>query len=229
MIHCPCGHGVHRVPQTRWQAIDLARHQDKITHLLAVVESDREGWLRVLRCTRCGRFWAEDSMSSGHADLFYIYPIQTTEPRSWLADAQSLSLPPGEKPTLRFIGYWAGKDDTGWPDPAAFVDPTASHAVQRRVIAYLRAGTMVVAAAGLAPCRLCGIPNGSAQLTDGTHLMWPDGLAHYVEEHDVRLPDVVVALMDVPPAAVDVRAFARDVFQAGRIVVDYDWWRSLST
>lgn len=40
---------------------------------------------------------------------------------------------------------------------------------------------------GHAHCRVCGALNGSLELTDGT-FSWPEGLAHYLEEHGVRLP-----------------------------------------
>ena len=33
--------------------------------------------------------------------------------------------------------------------------------------------------------------NGNLELTDGTFL-WPEGLAHYVRDHDVRLPTAFV-------------------------------------
>ena len=36
---------------------------------------------------------------------------------------------------------------------------------------------------GRSSCRNCGVPNGSGEFTDGT-LVWPEGLAHYVTEHD---------------------------------------------
>ncbi len=45
---------------------------------------------------------------------------------------------------------------------------------------------------GFSGCRLCGEVNGSAEFTDGVYL-WPEGLAHYVREHSVKLPDEVLA------------------------------------
>ncbi len=35
--------------------------------------------------------------------------------------------------------------------------------------------------------RFCGEAVGSLELSDGVFI-WPEGLAHYVEEHGVRLP-----------------------------------------
>ncbi|MFE0464033.1 YrhB domain-containing protein [Kitasatospora sp. NPDC058965] len=55
---------------------------------------------------------------------------------------------------------------------------------------YLRAGTPLVATTTLTSCCLTPTnrPLGSwALLTDGTWL-WPGGLAHYVEQHHLRLP-----------------------------------------
>jgi hypothetical protein len=225
---CRCGHGAYTEPRTRWEATSLAYHHSDIADLLAVVDSDPQRWLRVLRCVECGRYWAEDSMSSGHADMSYIYPIETEDPHGWLAHARSLRLPPGERPTLRHIGRWGGPGEEGWPDPAAFVDPGADRAAQRRTADYLRAGTTVLATPGLTPCRLCGRQLGSALLTDGAHLTWPEGLVHYLEQHDVLLPDEITAMMREPPPPVDTGLFARDVFQAARVSIDCDWWGSLA-
>jgi hypothetical protein len=38
---------------------------------------------------------------------------------------------------------------------------------------------------------VCGQQNGSRELGDAFYL-WPEGLAHYVTDHDVRLPDEFV-------------------------------------
>ncbi|GHH42120.1 hypothetical protein GCM10017774_37860 [Lentzea cavernae] len=57
---------------------------------------------------------------------------------------------------------------------------------------------MFVAFAGKSICRFCGRDNGSTELTDGVNFVWPDGLLHYVEDHNVRLPTEVTAAMAVP-------------------------------
>ena len=41
-------------------------------------------------------------------------------------------------------------------------------------------------------CRFCNEFNGTGELTDGTYV-WPEGLAHYVTEHNVRLPEGFVS------------------------------------
>jgi len=40
---------------------------------------------------------------------------------------------------------------------------------------------------GFSTCRICGKSNGSRELVDSSYL-WPEGLAHYVRVHSVRLP-----------------------------------------
>lgn len=91
---CPCGHDRLDVPRNQPAGVALARHWDTVRPLLETVEQDPGRWLGVFRCTRCGRFWAEDSISSGHAVLFFGYPIETDDPTGWLARAEPLDLPP---------------------------------------------------------------------------------------------------------------------------------------
>ena len=62
------------------------------------------------------------------------------------------------------------------------------------VAEYLRNGLIARACMRLSPCRICGKPNGSLELTDG-ELLWPEGLVHYVEDHNVRLPRGIVERM----------------------------------
>ena len=54
--------------------------------------------------------------------------------------------------------------------------------------------------------------NGNLDLTDGVYL-WPEGLAHYVREHDVRLPDEFTEHVRRRKALND------------SITVDETWWR----
>jgi hypothetical protein len=114
---------------------------------------------------------------------------------------------------LRRIGYWtAGPGDMrGLPDPEDFVDHGWDDDDRYVVQAYLQCGTYFRRYRGFSPCRICGKSNGSGELTDGV-LAWPEGLAHYVSEHHVRLPQVIEAHI---------------LRQAARIegaVVDDTWW-----
>ncbi|MEV0731505.1 hypothetical protein [Polymorphospora sp. NPDC050346] len=134
----------------------------------------------------------------------------------------------GQK-VLRQIGYWHGPwAEEGWPDVRKFIASEPDAEQRRSVVAYLRSGTEFVAAAGFSLCRICGATNGSTELTDGQHFVWPAGLAHYVEAHDVRLPgDVVAVAVQGPARAVDALEFERALFETGELTIDVQWWRGL--
>jgi len=94
------------------------------------------------------------------------------------------------------IGYWHSVQMPNFPDPGAFVDETWDQHERARIVQYLQSGLVVAAAGGTSWCRFrCGINHvGSATLTDGIY-SWPEGLAHYVDKHNVRLPHDVVKTM----------------------------------
>lgn len=85
---CGCRHERLEAPRTRWEAARLAGNWTRILPLLDPVVSDPARWLAVYRCSRCERLWAQDTVSSGHADLTYGYPIATDDPAGWLAAAR---------------------------------------------------------------------------------------------------------------------------------------------
>ncbi|WP_205474835.1 hypothetical protein [Nocardioides sp. SYSU D00038] len=91
----------------------------------------------------------------------------------------------------RLIGYSRNEQHPELPDPRACVDDSWDDAERHAVWSYFCSGTVVVAYMGNSPCRLCGQDNGSLEYTDGVY-QWPEGLAHYVSDHGVRLPDEVV-------------------------------------
>jgi len=90
------------------------------------------------------------------------------------------------------VGYWRlrQEDLPNLPHPAELVDPGWDPKVRRKISTYLKrpAFALTYVYAGYSPCRLCGLPNGCAERSDGV-FVWPEGLAHYVDAHDVRLPD----------------------------------------
>jgi hypothetical protein len=110
---------------------------------------------------------------------------------------------------VRLIGYWKSDVGDAWPDPRDLVDETWDAREREQVASYLEEGVVAAVMGGPSPCRLCGQPNGAAELTDGVYL-WPRGLAHYVRDHSVRLPDEVVA---------HVKDRLQDLNE-----VDRDWW-----
>lgn len=120
---------------------------------------------------------------------------------------------------LRALGYWKSDTYPTWPSPICFVDPSQDPTLQARVVEYLKKGECWVACAGFSFCRLCGTPNGSYNQTDG-YYEWPSGLAHYLERHDVRLPDAFVnhVFSGCPP-----RSLPDDLTG---IAYDDTWWKS---
>jgi hypothetical protein len=110
------------------------------------------------------------------------------------------------------VGYWLGPQAVGWPDPGRFVDPLWDAEERQDVASYLRRGVFARAMMGYSTCRFCGRRNGSVELSDGVYV-WPEGLGHYVEEHDVRLPDEFVD---------HVRGMTECLEEAE---VDEIWWR----
>jgi len=95
------------------------------------------------------------------------------------------------------IGYWYSDREPNFPMPEVGslcyqctefgADPDC-HCSNHTVIEYLENGNKLDAWRGFSSCRICGhVPNGSKCLTDGTY-QWPEGLAHYVREHNTPLP-----------------------------------------
>jgi hypothetical protein len=92
---------------------------------------------------------------------------------------------------LARVGYWYDGIFSPLPHPQDFVDVSWDPAERTLVVAYLRAGRVRDKYFGYAHCRFaCGRPDrdmGYCDLTDDTYV-WPEGYAHYVEDHLVRPP-----------------------------------------
>lgn len=96
--------------------------------------------------------------------------------------------------TLELLGYWFhDRAPDAWPLPQLLVGRWRA-ADRTAVLAHLRAGRPLVTYPRASQCRFsCGERRmGRRELTDGTYV-WPEGLAHYVERHDVLLPRPFVA------------------------------------
>jgi hypothetical protein len=94
---------------------------------------------------------------------------------------------------LESLGFWFNEHAPGpYPRPQALVgawDPDA----RRATIDYLAAGLELVEYRGCSHCRFgCEELAGHCDFSDGTWV-WPEGLAHYVAQHDVQLPERFIA------------------------------------
>jgi len=115
---------------------------------------------------------------------------------------------------LRLIGYWGSPADARFPDPAALVDSEWDASERDNVASYLQEGLVVRAFMGYSTCRVCGFAqNGSLELTDGVYA-WPQGLAHYVAEHSVRLPQEFIDHVRTMEDKLDAAS------------IDASWWLS---
>jgi hypothetical protein len=97
---------------------------------------------------------------------------------------------------LSIIGYWEtppapDMPGRGWPDPRALKGEWSGDD-RRAVVQYLGRGKAFRIFPGTANCRICRRDLGSRELTDGAWA-WPEGLAHYVEIHGLRMPEDFVA------------------------------------
>jgi len=114
------------------------------------------------------------------------------------------------------IGYWSSDTDSRWPDVNQFVDDSISEEIRYEISEYLSRGLITRAYMGYSPCRICGENNGNLEFTDGVYT-WPEGLAHYVRAHNVRLPTEFLQHVES----------RTDELEDSE--VDDTWWRSLST
>lgn len=125
------------------------------------------------------------------------------------------------KPELILIGYWHSHLEPHFPDPAWFIDPDWDTVERDQVIAYLKAGQpMPYASMGLSWCRFrCGINNlGAGEFSDGKYV-WPEGLVHYLEAHQLRLPQSVVTDFLAP-------SHLNQKVDLSNVVINDEWWRA---
>jgi hypothetical protein len=115
------------------------------------------------------------------------------------------------------------------PHPAWLVWAGWDPAELLGVLAYLRAGQEWIQFRGWSYCRFnCGIaPSalGDRDLTDGVWV-WPEGLAHYVERHSVRLPHELIDHMRSQAWRVPAELITRwvDRAETDRPQVDITFW-----
>lgn len=142
----------------------------------------------------------------------------------------------GEPVRLTLIGYWLGESAPGWPDVHDFVDRDWDRKQRKPVVRWLESGVVVRAYMGWSQCRFCGKVNGYSDCSDGVYI-WPEGLAHYLKKHHVRLPEQVVkwATEPRPPFLSTVRFNYEEsgvtrsidvpIGHTAMMIVESDWWR----
>ena len=125
---------------------------------------------------------------------------------------------------LTLIGYWREFDDATWWMPQNFVDKGWESHRRGAIVEYLKQGVRFHEALGLSFCRYhCGMPDegmGNAELTDGMWF-WPEGLVHYVEQHDLVLPSEFVDHM--VKNHFRINSVTTDLEEA---TFDFEFWRA---
>lgn len=100
------------------------------------------------------------------------------------------------------VGYWYSDREPELPMP----DSNESMEHEEEIARYLRSHKEINRYRGSSTCRICGDRrNGSTELSDGTYI-WPQGLAHYVEEHKTTLPAEFIEHILANPAEVNPEA-----------------------
>ena len=118
---------------------------------------------------------------------------------------------------MRRIGLWVSEERPDLPDPRALMDSGWDADEREDVASYLSYGTVARAYMGFSTCRVCGFSrNGNLEFTDGVFL-WPQGLAHYVREHSVRLPAEIVDHARIRLQGIE------------SAIVDEAWWRDAAS
>jgi hypothetical protein len=113
---------------------------------------------------------------------------------------------------LREVGYWIDETVRNYnpesreenkhllelPDPRLLREALGARPLPPQALQYLRSGRELNALLGFSYCRFqCGISDeqmGCRDLTDGVWI-WPEGLVHYAEVHQVALPDEFLETM----------------------------------
>lgn len=148
-------------------------------------------------------YWSEDA-------CMWMHTSWNTENEAWIENESGPgSLPNPESDSaltqsqrrLLLVGYWHSQSEPHYPHPKHLADLKWRTHDRARIVKYLRDGKRGHGWLGYSYCRFgCfgGDPNeamGRAAQTDGLWV-WPEGLAHYIEEHHVQLPDEFLATME---------------------------------
>ena len=131
------------------------------------------------------------------------------------------------KRNLIAIGYWFSDDEPEFPKPQDFIDTTISLIERQQLVDYLKHGKRLHEWMGFSRCRFgCRLPVhviGNACLTDGIYI-WPEGLPHYITEHQVWLPAAFINHVKQ-----NFPLYGNKILTDESNFGNYDWWKSIKT
>lgn len=94
METCVCRDALRHSFASVREAVYSSQDMDVIIANSALLTQSDEKWLRLYHCRTCGTEWVEACYSSGHMDLYYLFPAPPTgDTVRWLHE-QAAELPP---------------------------------------------------------------------------------------------------------------------------------------
>lgn len=94
----------------------------------------------------------------------------------------------GEPKDVTRIGFWRSSAEPDLPMPVENPKPWGGQLLFLRNLRHLQAELTTTVYRGWSICRICRCRNGSAEYNYGG-FVWPSGLEHYVDKHNVKVPD----------------------------------------
>lgn len=95
----------------------------------------------------------------------------------------------------KWFGFWqvdAG-NDAHLPPLEAWIAPAWQPEDREGLLSYIENASLVVASSDLkSPCLICGAPQNSSDFRSDGDWLWPTDLAHYVSQHQIRIPDSMI-------------------------------------
>ena len=92
------------------------------------------------------------------------------------------------------VGFWYSKSEPDLPMPEARVRPWKGQGTFMVALGKVEAKATKQPYKGFSNCRLCGVHNGIADMR-AHGFLWPSGLIHYVESHNVKPPAEFIAMV----------------------------------
>ncbi|MCB0110882.1 MAG: hypothetical protein KDE53_33410 [Caldilineaceae bacterium] len=94
MATCICHDTSQHSFATVRDAICGAQDKELILANAELIAQSLAKWLRLYRCRTCGTQWVEGCYSSGHMEIYYLFPAPSTgDTIRWLHE-QAVGLPP---------------------------------------------------------------------------------------------------------------------------------------
>ncbi|AZZ90649.1 hypothetical protein EUZ85_07930 [Hahella sp. KA22] len=131
---------------------------------------------------------------------------------------------------MKVLGFWSNSYENG-VTPSFLCGDIGSD--KEKIVSYLKSGARCNAWLGYARCRFeCEDSEtsvlGCSEMTDGKWI-WPEGLYHYVEKHDLLLPSIFIdylVSLDFNFPSIDEDLARLDLFDANDVdlkISSHEW------